>query len=162
MAHHDDLPYIVIERRSGAVLPFLWGALVGAAVALLAAPRSGRETQRELRLTVDRVGTAFRGRVDEMRDAVTDAVDGVRQRVHEQVDAVRETVEARGDEVRHAFDRGRRAAQDARQDLEQRVAEAKRREAEPTSPAGPSATTVHADVVVTEVIEERPPPSTLG
>jgi gas vesicle protein len=150
MADQSEIPYIVIERRSGAVTPFLWGALVGAAVALLWAPRSGRETQRELQRSADRLGFALRERVGDARGAVGEAVDGVRQRVQEQVESVREVVENRSEGVRQAMEAGRQAARDAREELEQRVAEAKRSAAADV-PAGGD-----VSVVVTEVVEEHP------
>ena len=46
----DDERYIVIDRgHGGGVGSFLLGALVGAGVALLMAPKTGEETQAELR-----------------------------------------------------------------------------------------------------------------
>jgi gas vesicle protein len=145
------------------VLPFLWGALAGAAVALLWAPRSGRETQRELQEAAERVTFAVRDRVDDARGAVVDAVDGVRQRVHDQVDAVRDAVETRAEGVRHAVESGRRAAQEARDELEQRVADAKRSAATPAGFGGAGGPAVaEVDIVVTEVIEERPTRPDLG
>jgi len=156
MAVREELPYIVVERRSGAVVPFLWGALIGAAVTLLWAPRSGRETQRELQASADRASDALRMRLDAAREDLSEAVDGVRQRVQERVESVRDAVETRAEGVRHAVDSGRRAAQEAREDLEDRVAAAKREAA-----AGARRPSVvepgDIDVIVTEVIEERPP-----
>ena len=49
MRDHDDVPYIVIERSGSGMAPFVWGALMGAAAALLFAPKSGAETQRDLK-----------------------------------------------------------------------------------------------------------------
>jgi gas vesicle protein len=41
--------YVIIEQRSsGNFGTFVWGLLVGAAAALLFAPKSGRETREEL------------------------------------------------------------------------------------------------------------------
>jgi gas vesicle protein len=157
MADHSDVPYIVIERRSGAVTPFLWGALVGAAAALLWAPRSGRDTQRELHGAADRLGFALRERVGEARDTVAEVVDGVRQRVQDQVDSVRDAVETRTEGVRQAVEAGRTAARDAREDLEQRVADAKRAAGEGVvRDDTPGAGVADVSVVVTEVVEERP------
>jgi gas vesicle protein len=156
MAHHDELPYIVIERQSGAVLPFLWGALLGATVALLWAPRSGRETQTQLHEAADRLGNALRDRVDDARGSVSDVVDDARQRVQDRFGAVRDAVETRTEGVKHAFESGRRAAQEAREELEFRVAEAKRAvETDPLDLDLPDED-IHVDVVVTERVEERP------
>ena len=50
MRDHNDVPYIVIERDGGGQIGgFLVGALLGAGLALLFAPKSGEETQAELR-----------------------------------------------------------------------------------------------------------------
>ena len=50
MRDRDDVPYIVIERETGGgVGSFLAGALLGAGLALLFAPKTGKETQEELR-----------------------------------------------------------------------------------------------------------------
>lgn len=104
--HRDEeLPYIIIEREAegGGVMPFLWGALIGAGVALLFAPRSGRETRAEIT-----------GGVRKLQDSVTQAVDGVREQVTNRVSA------ARG-----AFDTGRSAARESRADMERRIREAR-------------------------------------
>ena len=64
------------SRGSGAgtvALAFLVGAAVGAGVALLLAPRSGRETREKLlSLLDDAKGQAGRG-ADRVRDAVAQA-----------------------------------------------------------------------------------------
>lgn len=160
MGEYEDLPYIVIERRSGGISPFLWGALLGAGVALLLAPRSGEETQEELRQGVRRLRTAAEDRVGTARETVSDAVNRTRDRLQDQLDTVRTTVESRGVQARQAIDAGRRAARDARSELERRVAEAKdsyaaaadavRQSGGSQAPPAPD-----ADLIVTEVVEER-------
>lgn len=112
MSDHDDLPYIVIERRSGGFAAFLWGALLGAGTALLLAPRSGRETRDELRAGALR-----------LRDRAEDAVRGVTDSVQETIGGVRGEVEGRLDAAREAFDAGRRAARETRRDMEMRLRE---------------------------------------
>jgi gas vesicle protein len=112
MADHDELPYIVIERRSGSAGAFLWGALLGAAAALLLAPRSGRETRDEIRAGALRI-----------RDRAEDAVRSVTDSVQETVGDVRGEVQGRIEAAREAFDAGRRAARDTREEMEQRVRE---------------------------------------
>lgn len=160
MAEHEDLPYIVIERRSGAAVPFLWGALIGAGVVLFWAPRTGQETQEELREAVARIRDVAGERVGDARDVVLGAVDEVRQRVQDQVDAVRDAVETRVDGVRHAMESGRDAAREARDDLERRVADAKRGVASAAADATPApsgmSAPVDVDIVVTEVVVEEP------
>lgn len=112
----DDVPYFVIETRGGdSAGVFLLGALVGAAAALLLAPRSGAETQAGI------AGAARR-----LADGVGERVDEVRGGVSRRVEAVRGAVDARVGQVRAAAGAGRRAAVDAREELQRRVDEAKR------------------------------------
>lgn len=138
MRDHNDLPYIVIERHSGGAGPFLWGALLGAGVALLLAPRSGAETQGEIRASVGRLRDAAEGRVNEVRDTVTGAVTRTTNRMYDRIDSVRGAVEAQADRARDAVETGRRAAREARSELERRMADA-RADYEPTG-AGRRAT----------------------
>ncbi|MGQ0813131.1 MAG: YtxH domain-containing protein [Gemmatimonadota bacterium] len=107
----DDIPYLVVERtESGGVLPFLWGALVGAGVALLLAPRSGRETRAEIT-----------GGVRRLRDKAEDTVRGVQESVADAVEGVREQVGGRVTVARSAFDAGKTAARESRADMERRI-----------------------------------------
>jgi gas vesicle protein len=96
MRDQVGLPRIVIEERAGGTGAFLLGVLVGAGAALLLAPRSGRETQRE----------------------IAGFVGG-------KVDAVRDAVDTRVRQARTAVNEGRAAAAEAREQLQRRVAEAK-------------------------------------
>lgn len=112
MADHDDMPYIVIERRSGGFGSLVLGALLGAGAALLMAPRSGRETRDEIRATAYRI-----------RDTAEDAVRGVTDSVQETIGGVRGEVEGRVEAARDAFEAGRRAARETRRDMETRVQE---------------------------------------
>jgi gas vesicle protein len=125
MRDHDDLPYIVIEKHSGGGMgTFLWGALLGAGVALLLAPRSGEETQEEIRERVERLREAAEDRVNEVRDTVTESVSRTRDRIQDQIDSVRDTVET-APTARARGGHRPRAARDARSELERRVAEAR-------------------------------------
>jgi gas vesicle protein len=112
MADHDELPYIVIERRSGGLGAFVWGALLGAGAALLLAPRSGRETRDELRAGALRIRDRAEDTVRQVTDSVQETIGGVRSEVHGRIDVARE-----------AFDAGRRAARESRQDMEERLRE---------------------------------------
>lgn len=160
MSHHDEGPYIVIEQESsgGGAMPFFWGALLGAGVALLLAPRSGRETQEELRRSLDRVRRAAEERVADARDAVVGTVERTRDHFNDQVDSVRDAVQDRVERAGKAVDAGRRAAVGAREELERRVAEAKK------AASPPAGGVAEVDVTVTEVVieEEDPRSDALG
>jgi gas vesicle protein len=78
-------PVVVETRGYGAghvLLALLGGAMAGAAVAFLTAPRSGAESRRKLRAiaddtrdTVARVPTAVRKATEAAREAFNDALE---------------------------------------------------------------------------------------
>lgn len=164
MGDYNDLPYIVIERHSGSVPSFLWGALLGVGAALLFAPRSGRETQREIREGARRLREEAERRVEEARhavvDSVSDTVGRARDQVYQQVTSVREEIGSRAGQARDAVETGRRAARDSRHELERRIAEAKgeRRGGDAAAAPAPEAEMVVTEVVVEEDVEgeDRP------
>ena len=49
MTENGDPPVVIVERRSSGFGAFLGGAILGAVVALLYAPKSGEETKAELK-----------------------------------------------------------------------------------------------------------------
>ena len=155
MRERDEVPYIVIERRSGGVTPFVWGALLGAGVALLLAPRSGEETQEEIRRTAMRLRTGVEDRVTTARDSVTGAVTRTRDRVQGRVDGVRDAIETRAERARTALDSGRRVARDARSELERRVADARHTYQSAAERVRGAARPPAADLVVTDVTVEE-------
>lgn len=155
MRDYDDYPHIVIERERGGMGAFLWGALLGAGAALLLAPRTGAETQRELRERARALRDAAEGRVNEARDTMTGAVERARGEIDDRIGSLRQAVEVRADQARSAVDAGRRAAREARTDLERRLADAKSayRSGVDTF-REPGAQVIEAEVVVTEVVVE--------
>jgi gas vesicle protein len=125
MRHHEqDEPYIVIEKHS-SVSDFLIGALVGAGVALLFAPRSGRETRRQIRRRAREAQERVRDVADTVSGQVVDTFQGARARIEEQLDSARTAIVTKKEQVTRAMEAGRAAAQQARTDLEQRLAETK-------------------------------------
>jgi gas vesicle protein len=162
MGDYEDLPYIVIERRGSGAGPFVWGALLGAGIALLLAPRSGEETQAEIRRTARRLADAAGDRVDVARHSVTGAAERARGAVEDRISAVREVVETRAEQVRTAVTAGREAARQARGELERRVEDAKTAyragvAATKAPRAGGDDVLAEVDVVVTEVVVEADP-----
>lgn len=116
MRDHDEVPHIVIERErsSGGVGSFILGALVGAGVALLLAPRTGEETQEELKEQARR-----------LRNAAEERVREAQRQLEERLEEAREGVASRYDEVREAVSAGRSAAVEARTDLEHKLERSK-------------------------------------
>jgi gas vesicle protein len=115
MRDQDETPYIVIERdRGGGIGSFVLGALLGAGLALLFAPKSGVETQEELKEHARKLRTAAEER---MREA--------QRQLEGRLEDVREGVQTRFDGVREAVSQGRTAATDARTDLERKLQRSK-------------------------------------
>lgn len=109
--HHldDDRHVVVVEERGSGVLAFLLGAVLGAGAALLFAPATGEETQARLRRRVRELRTLAEEKADEFGDVVSERVDQVRTG------------------ARDAIDAGRGALESARDELEQRLEEARAR-----------------------------------
>jgi gas vesicle protein len=111
MRDHDEVPYIVIERDGGSqVGSFVIGALVGAGLALLFAPKSGAETQEELKEHARRLRVTAE---DRMRDA--------QKHLEDRLDVAREGVQDRVESVKSALDAGRQGAAEARDELERKL-----------------------------------------
>lgn len=127
MSEHDwdDEPYVVIERKEPGVGAFVAGLAIGAGLALLFAPRSGEETRRDLQRRVKRVGDQAQEFVSEVTDSVGQTLHDAKERVGNRIDSTRQAVEFKRRQVSNAVDAGRLAAQQARVELEQRIAETK-------------------------------------
>jgi len=115
MREQNEGPYIVIERDEGGGLgAFVLGALVGAGIALLFAPKSGAETQEDLKDQARR-----------LRDAAEERVREAQRQLEERLDDVRDGVSSRFDDVKEAVSAGRSAASHARNDLERKLERSK-------------------------------------
>jgi gas vesicle protein len=125
--HHDhrDEPYVVIEKHSGGIGTLLVGVLIGAGVALLFAPRTGEETRRDIKRRARKATDTVKGAAEGMTHQVVDSFEHARGRVEEQIESARNAITAKKQQVSRAMEAGREAAQDARADLERRLAETK-------------------------------------
>jgi gas vesicle protein len=98
---------------SGIVLSFLVGALSGAALAILFAPRSGRETREllgeKLRETTDRGKRIGEQAIDRGREAAEDAARYLERQ--------RDTLEKRRDRLASAVEAGRQAYRDEKEKM---------------------------------------------
>ncbi|HXK11508.1 MAG TPA: YtxH domain-containing protein [Vicinamibacteria bacterium] len=98
---------------SGVVLSFLLGALSGAALAILFAPRSGRETREmlgeRLRETADRSRRLGEKAVERSREAAADATGYLERQ--------REALEKRRDRLSAAVEAGRQAYRDEKEKM---------------------------------------------
>ena len=121
----DDEPYVVIERSEPGIGAFVLGAAVGAGLALLFAPRTGEETRRDLQRRARKVGDQAQELVAEVTGTVGEKIQSARRSVEEQIGATVNAVDIKRRQVSSAVDAGRAAAQQARVELEQRIAETK-------------------------------------
>lgn len=121
----DEGPYVVIERNEAGVGAFIAGLAVGAGLALLFAPATGSETRRELQRRARRVGDQAQDFVSEVTENVSERLNQARENVESGIDSARQAVEIKRRQVTNAVDAGRAAAQQAREELEQRIAETK-------------------------------------
>ena len=128
MSEHDwdeDGPYVVIERNEPGVGAFVLGIAIGAGLALLFAPKTGEETRRELQKRARKVGDQAQDFVAEVSESVTQRFNEARSSVENHLDSARQAVEIKRRQVTNAVGAGRAAAQQARVELEQRIAETK-------------------------------------
>lgn len=99
------------DRGSNTLLAFLVGGVVGAAVALLYAPRSGRET-REMLADKVRDGAA-RGR--ELGNQAREKGRAIMEEAGEYVERGREAMDDRKGRLAAAFEAGRQAYRDEKE-----------------------------------------------
>jgi gas vesicle protein len=96
------------NSTSGIILSFMLGGLTGAALAILFAPRSGRET-REL------LGEKFREGADrsrEVRDKVVDKGREILDQASDFVDKGKESLSTRKERLAAAIEAGRQVYRD--------------------------------------------------
>ena len=121
----DEGPYVVIERSEPGIGTFVMGLAIGAGLALLLAPRTGEETRRDLQRRARKIGDQAQDLVSEVTESVTHTLHAAKDRVENSIDSTRNAVEIKRRQVSNAVHAGRAAAQQARVELEQRIAETK-------------------------------------
>ena len=120
-----DEPFVVIEKKPAGIGPFVAGLAIGAGLALLFAPKSGEDTRRELERRARKVGDQAQDLVSELTGSVGDTFQHAKDRIGSRIDAARDAVDLKRRQVTNAVEAGREAAQQARVELEQRIAETK-------------------------------------
>lgn len=123
--YDEDEPMVVIERRGAGITPFVVGLAVGAGIALLFAPQSGEETRRQLKRQARRVSSAARDAAEDLSENLADRYEHAKRSVEDKLEAARHALEIKKHQAAEAIKAGREAAQQARQDLEARIAETK-------------------------------------
>ena len=126
--HGLDRDVIVVEPDTSSSIGWLlFGAAVGAGLALLFAPASGAETRRRITRSARRLKETAADALDEIRDEFEDLTDRASEKLDEVKDVARDTVEEIEDTARAAVSRRRSGANQAREDLERRLADARAR-----------------------------------
>lgn len=114
----DDVPYVVIERSGSGMAPFVWGALIGAAAALLLAPKSGAETQEELKERARRLRQRAEDKAHEFQEGLQEAWSEGRRQVESKLGEARKSVSEGRSRAQQAWEAGRDAARSARTEYE--------------------------------------------
>jgi gas vesicle protein len=96
----------------GILLGLLVGAAVGAGLALLLAPKSGRETRNDLA-----------GRARKLHETANESYRQGRERVEQMAMKGRESVEQVAEKGREAYEKARGVAPRAKEDIKQSVGE---------------------------------------
>jgi gas vesicle protein len=120
-----ERPYVVVERQQAGAGSLFLGLALGAGLALLLAPQSGRETRRAIARRAQRAQRAAQDFVEDVSGTVADKFNDVRATVEERIEATFDAVDAKKRQVTNAFEAGRAAARQSRGELEHRIAERK-------------------------------------
>jgi len=124
----SDREVIVVEPDGGSSIGWLlFGAALGAGLALLFAPASGAETRKRLTRSAKRIKETAADALEEIRDEFDDFTDRAVEKVDEVKAAARETGEEIEDGARAVVSRHRSGVSQAREELERRLADARAR-----------------------------------
>ena len=117
--HRGDREVVYVERGGDASAKWLfWGAVLGAGLALLYAPRSGEETRRSLQRTLWKLRAMTEEKLDELAQQFSGPSAGFEGAADDEED------DAVGDDYEAPE---ARAAASPRQELERRLAETRAR-----------------------------------
>jgi hypothetical protein len=119
---HKDREVVYVERGDSSAKWLFWGAVLGAGLALMYAPRSGEETRRVLQRRLWKLRAMTEEKFDELAQQFGGPKESLRDLDEEDLDD-EEPFEPR--EVPSV--RGRPSGPSAREELERRLAEARAR-----------------------------------
>jgi gas vesicle protein len=69
------------EHVNQSMMAFVWGAAVGAGIALLVAPKSGHDTRQQLGNAARRLGETAKSKLEHAKATVHDGVDTVNEAI---------------------------------------------------------------------------------
>lgn len=87
MSDRGDSPQVIVEHYTSSVSSFLKGAILGAGVALLFAPRQGRQLRDMIAGELEDLRDRLRGRVDEAQRSFSGRVEEVRRDVRSEFES---------------------------------------------------------------------------
>lgn len=122
---YEEEPFVIIEKHSGGAGGFLAGVAIGAGLALLLAPQSGRKTRQDIERRAKEARERAEHLANDVGDRVSDQIHRARTQVEAQLDSARSQIDFRKQQVQSAVEAGRAAARDARGELERRIADTK-------------------------------------
>jgi gas vesicle protein len=97
------------HRTSDMLVAFGAGALLGAAAALLLAPKSGAETRRELGELAENALERGRSATERAREKTREVTDRAREKTREAAETAGEFVRDQKERVGHAIHEGKEA-----------------------------------------------------
>ncbi len=101
------------EKGSNGLLWFLAGLGIGAAIGVLYAPKSGRETREDL-MRYAQDGTDFvKDRARQYKDQAGEWVEKSKEQASQWVERGKEAVNAQRESIRTAFEAGKQAYREA-------------------------------------------------
>lgn len=121
----DDVEVVYVEKGGSTVLPFLWGAAIGAAAALLFAPSSGAELRESIAGRARRLKDLAVDKAGDFEEQVGHGYERARAKVEEELDSARQVVDDTRQAARDVVRAGKAAASTAREELERRLADAR-------------------------------------
>jgi gas vesicle protein len=123
--HDEDDDVVYVEKGGSPIIPFLWGAAVGAAIALLFAPTSGEELRATLGDRARRLKDLAADKAEEFEEQVEHGYERARAKVEEELDTARRYVGDTRQAAHDVVEAGKAAAGTAREELERRLSAAR-------------------------------------
>lgn len=124
MASEDNRPVVIVER-SGGLASFFWGALCGAGIALLMAPRSGEETREVLRAKGRKLRSRAQDSAEDFQGRLEDGYERAKARVEEGLETARSGLTEVRAGAYDAVEAGKATVHSAREELERRFSDAR-------------------------------------
>ena len=103
------MPDTALNKNSA--MAFIAGAFLGAGVALLLAPQSGRKTRRDLRHLAEETRNKAEAAQLKLRHSIDDIVGDAAEKIEEGLDRGIEWTDSKIEELQHALDAGRKFIQ---------------------------------------------------